>query len=91
MITGYIGSIFVLLIIHFLAELLSDDCLELLSISGEAPDAGAELIHGHLVHIVQPAEAGLVKVEQGVSRGVSTSHALYLHSLAIIRKRVKTF
>ena len=63
-----------ILSIHSLAELLSDDCLELLSISGEAPDAGAELIHGHLVHIVQPAEARLVKVDQGVSRGVSSQH-----------------
>merc|ERR1711971_25910 len=70
-----------LLKIHSLAEFLSDDCLELLGVGSKAPDAGAELLHGHLVHIVKPAEAGLVQVDQGVSRGVSTSHALDLHSL----------
>ena len=77
-----------LLIIHILAELLSDDSLELLGVGGEAPDAGAELLHGHLVHVVEPAEAGLVQVDQGVSRGVRASHALHLHSLAINSKVV---
>ena len=39
-------------IIHFLAELLSDDGLELLGVGSKATDAGAELFHGHLVNVV---------------------------------------
>ena len=37
---------------------------------------------------MEPAEAGLVQVDQGVSRGVRASHALHLHSLAIISRLV---
>ena len=37
---------------------------------------------------MEPAEASLVQLDQGVSRGVRASHALHLHSLAIISRLV---
>ena len=40
-----------------------------------------QLLDGHLVHVVEPAEAGLVQVQLGVGVGVRLHLALDLHGL----------